>query len=185
MEFSDRTDCVLRIAKIRCHAGMTVPHTLDLRTGDSILDLHLWNENLPTSLLASEPINGAIQFRARLRTSLSLLAAHIAAETDMADVKALRARIVLRRNDRAARYITAARQFGFTATLPRQSRTECLHNGFENLLLDALYRVFSCTRKTRPLALERLYLWISREDVLKRYAGQYAARTPISVPVGL
>ena len=78
-EYTDDIECILRIALRTARSDILLQPGMLVRSGDAIVELHLWNEQLP--LIPHDGANmawGALVDR-RVRRSLTLLAAHLVA----------------------------------------------------------------------------------------------------------
>jgi hypothetical protein len=172
-EFSDRPDCLLRIAIGRALDGIRLADGSEIPRGSAIIELHLWNEHLST-LLSSRGNNlgWANALRRRVDASLGELADCIASDPFFAGVNALRARIVLVSRRRLPKLIRVARAFGFetvASDAPEPFGTR-VHGFWENFFIRALVWTFNPTALRRAgLRRVRCEVWIPRDALLARY----------------
>src|SRR5216683_24095 len=74
-EYTDDSECILRIAWRAARSDILLQHGMLVRSGDATVELHLWNERLP--LISHDGVGmawGAVVDR-QVRRSLTLLAA--------------------------------------------------------------------------------------------------------------
>jgi len=169
-EFCEREDCILRIALRRAPADVRLPGQIQLKRSDDLVELHFWNENLPVIYPCGSPFGWAIRFRTGMHLSLRLLAAQAVANPKLRNAKAFYARMVLPLDGRMHKCASFAAEYGFSVMKPPSSETQRVHDAFENLLVHALIWAFHPgTLKRRAAPLERVYWWITRDDLLSRY----------------
>lgn len=165
-EFRDQPDCLLRISKSRSNGFVTLEDGCEIKSGDTLLELHLWNEHLS---LVGDPIHAfawGLRLLKLLRFSLMLLADHVEAEPEWADIKAVHACFVtcLQRPEQILRHL------GFSITPPPRSAGRKIHDYFENYLVYALIWAFHpCGIRRRQKDLKRIDLWLSKSSLLKIY----------------
>ena len=170
VEFCDREDCILRIATRRAPADVCIPGRIELKWSDKVVELHFWNEHLPAAYRGESPLSWAVRFRKQVRLSLSLLATQATTDPSIASAKAFYARLVLPLDGRSSKCRNVANAYGFSVSGPPRLVFQELHDLFENLLIRALLWVFHPGNlMLRHASLERVYWWISREDLLRRY----------------
>lgn len=182
--FTDDPACLLRVAPGR--AATTVRLVVDTRlaAGDPILELHLWNEQLPRRR-GGDRLGWAVRFRTMLEHSLRLLATEIATDPALADIRALRADTAFVTRGRGRRLARIAKLYGFAAPTGDADSTVRLHRHLgEDLLVWAI--ALACnplSLRGKPLRRERHELWISRDELLRRYGAEPARddRLPASV----
>jgi hypothetical protein len=170
VKYSKCEDCILRIALRRAATNVCLPGRIDVMQADYIVELHFWNENLPALHYFGSPFGWAVRFRNQMRLSLRLLAAHAVTDPKIRSAKAFYARMVLPLDGRLRKCLAVAEEYGFSVTQDPCPAAHRIHDAFENLLVYALIFAFHPGKLTRRSApLERLYWWISREDLLSRY----------------
>src|SRR5271163_1808283 len=85
-EFTDDRECIIRIALRAAGRDIPLRHGILVRSSDAVVELHLWNEQLP--LISHNGVDmtwGAVVDR-HVRRSLNLLAAHLAAHPNIVAV---------------------------------------------------------------------------------------------------
>lgn len=169
VEFSEQTDCLLRINKIQLRSPLVLPNGVRLRRGDAVIDLHFWNEHLPAN---RSGIGCGVALHTQLQNSLRLLAETVIGQPQFSDVAALHGRIAfLKENSGRCKYVRLAQRYGFLIDVPKLSAWECFHNSPENLWLRALVWTFNPRLQRSPaISPMRLHFWMLRSDFLKRYS---------------
>lgn len=176
-EFCEDDDCILRIAVTASEGRILLPHGVEVLPKDPIIDLHFWNERLPSLCQAGSSLAWAGIFRTRMRSSLRLLAEYVASSPDLRDVKACRARTAFLRHRRIR---AVARRLGFAEEVPEGSVSDQVHEFLETFLIYGLTWVFNPDALPGKARLpQRSYLWMSREELFRRYR---PAPVPCAVP---
>ncbi len=76
-EYSLDRDCVVRLGLVRSKRGLTLADGVEIKRGDLVGDLHLWNERLPVMPATGPGIKWAVEFRRKIKRSLELLVDYI------------------------------------------------------------------------------------------------------------
>lgn len=178
--FSEDPDCILRVARARARIGVHLPDGTEVRPGDAVGELHLWNERLPKMPPEGPDLAWATHMWRLWRESLRKLAQRLEEEPRLGDVRAFRGETVFlpRDNFPWARLFQRA---GFTVLrLPRPRSpwgrfAAFWQNGYAWALIWA-YNPGSLRRKDF-FRLARLQIWISRSGLCRLYgpASQRAA----------
>lgn len=171
-EFSQRSDCILRVSTTHCQSEITLPDTTIIEVGDRLLELHFWNEHLIHCLGPHELFGWGLCLERRTRLSLMLLADQLSIEDELADFKAVRASMTISL-DRAERVF---QHLGFIINYPQCSVPQRVHDFFESFLIGALMWAFHPygVRKGKRVP-RRAELWISRSDFLRLYGSPASA----------
>jgi hypothetical protein len=178
-EFSQDRGCILRVAKVRWPHPVCLRDGTQLRAGECVGDLHLWNERLGHILGRAKSLATGARFRTEVRNSLASLAVFIAIEPEMRDVTAFHARVYravrLGKRDRES---ALARQ-GFSVFERQASFLGRAHDFFELFLIRALLWVFNPQRPSRSLGhVRRFDIWISRKQLLVHFAPRCVPSPP-------
>lgn len=168
-EFSQRSDCILRVSISYCQSEMILPDATIIEEGDRILELHFWNEHLIHCLHCQGPnelFGWGLCLERRGRLSLMLLAEQVCLDDDLADFEAIHASMTISL-DRAERMF---QHLGFIINYPRRSVAEQIHDFLESFLIGALVWAFHPygLRKGKR-APRRVELWISKDEFLRLY----------------
>jgi hypothetical protein len=166
-EFCEEEDCILRIAVIASDAYILLPDGTEVCPQDPVIDLHFWNEHLPSLGQTGSSLAWAGIFRARMQTSMRLLAEYVESNPELANVRICRARTAFLRDRRIRR---AAYRLGFVEAIPEESLTGHVHEFLETFLIYGLTWVFNPDALPDKARLpQRSYLWMSREELFRRY----------------
>ena len=182
--FTDDPACLLRVAPGTAATMVRLADETRLLPRNPILELHLWNEQLPRRR-GGDGLGWAVRFRTMLDHSLRLLATEIATDPALADIRALRADTAFVTRGRGRRLARIATAYGFAAPTGDADGTVRLHRHLgEDLLVWAL--ALACnplSLRGKLLRRERHELWISRDELLRRYGAAPARddRLPASV----
>lgn len=176
-EFAADPDCVLRIALQTSGRHFVLPDGTRIGSGDPVVDLHLWNENLPRMESAGADLAWSAGMRHRVEASLARLAAWLQAHPEHA-VVAVRARtpFVGQGDGRAMERIAIG--YGFDP-VPREpgGPFSRLHDLGENVLIWALVWVYNPGGlRAKRFMRRRHEFWISR----RRFLDRYGAATPVN-----
>jgi hypothetical protein len=111
--FSVDPRCVLRAHLGRSRVDVRLADGTYLLHGDPILELHLWNEQLPPVPENGVSLAWGIEFARRVRLSLRELAEYLEADPILRDVRALHGEIGFITQGELARSAALARHLGF------------------------------------------------------------------------
>jgi hypothetical protein len=89
-EFSLDRNCILRLAKVRWKRPVELQDVIQIAGGDSIGDLHLWNEHAPRILGSRTSLSTGARFRTTMMSLMTRLAVYAAIEPGMREVVAWR-----------------------------------------------------------------------------------------------
>ncbi|MDE2227865.1 MAG: hypothetical protein KGL11_02340 [Alphaproteobacteria bacterium] len=166
VEFTAQPDCLLRIAPTRAPRDLDLSDGTRIRRGDPLLDLHLWNEHVPTIPPAGLTLRWAAAAAHCTRASLRALAAAAQAGT-VPEFVALRG--CLRFDGRLLDAPFAGCGFD-TIAEGSASPTEWLHGLGETCLLGMLLWAFNPAGLGHArLIRARRSVWMSRERLLARH----------------
>lgn len=163
-EFSQEPGCVLRCSRTRSRIAITLPNGEVVRQGDSILELHFWNDRLGANR-SPKLSSGALRFS--LRRSLALLAEQLQSDDHFVDIKAIHATLA-RTSSRSCR---VHHLFGCALYAAPRANARHIHDFFENLLIHSLRWAFNPRlAQRRSLRLNRVELWIAVSDLTARFS---------------
>jgi hypothetical protein len=198
-EFTDDGDCIFRIAVRAAPDDLTLADGARVRRGDAILELHLWNEQLPQIPEQGAGIAWGAMTDRRARHSFGLLADHLAANPHLV---AVRGEVAFGCKMDQRQCIRFARRFGFEIIASEATRLRQMRYRLDNFWFLSMTWVFNPHGlKGKPLHRERYCIWASRatigrlwgaaaprSTVFPRDAGIAAAARPVSIakaaPVG-
>ena len=171
-EFTQDEECILRIALTACKKDLELSHGTQVRVGDKICELHLWNEHIPPMPLEGPDLRWGVRFYRLAVKSLRSLAAYIAAG-QMQDIVALGGQMAFLEKENSPVLASVAAQLGFDiVNLTAQGgRWRRFTHFWENMFSWALMWAFNpaSLRGKRFLRSQRYRLWMSRRTLLQRY----------------
>lgn len=171
-EFSGEPECLLRTSRGRAPTSVLLAEGIWVLRGSEILDLHLWNENLPSLSSRSMGLALANTWRRQLASSLSELVGQLNSDLRFRGIVALRVRTALVPSARLPKLLRVACTFGFAPPSspgcePSRWRLGAL---FDALLLGLLAWPFNpAALRRNGLWRRRCDLWISRHALEARY----------------
>jgi hypothetical protein len=161
--------CVIRVRLITAaHAVRLADGTL-IRAGDTVGELHLWNEQLPRIPVSGPGIAWAVAMRRAYAYSLAQLARHIEERGDFAQIGAFCAAIAFAGPwSRAAKVARAAARNGFELIDPKPSFITNLGAVANGVFILCLIRAFN-PAGSRKLHLTRRHyeIWISKHRLIE------------------
>lgn len=170
VEFSEQPDCLLRIARAVAPRALTLSDGTEIHAGDPLLELHLWNEHVPTIPPGGVTLRWAATAARRARTSLRALAAAAQAGT-VPEFVALRG--CLRFDGRLLNAPFGGCGFD-TVVEPSTSPGEWLHGLGEHCLTGMLLWAFNPAGIGHArLSHSRRYVWMSRTRLLQRHGASH------------
>jgi len=156
-EFTQKENCILRIALSRSDREVTLSDGTRILKGETIGELHLWNEHIPPMAKEGPDFGWALKFYYRLTRSLEDLAEYVETDPKFKDPRAFRGE-------------TAFPMGGLMNALPADGRAppfdyrESVHQGWDADLVKQLG--FDFVRANRAGKLRRfgefwehLYTW--------------------------
>jgi len=173
-EFSEDQECLFRIAVSEARAHIRLSDGTSIRLGDPILELHLWNEHVPTMPSAGPSAAWANLMKRMIRRSLILTALYLEQERALASIVAVHGAPPFRSRLGAPQMIRAAQRFGFDLIEPdvRASFGERIHELFDSMLLWGLVLAFNpSAQRCGTILRHRYHLWISRQKLFYCFGG--------------
>ena len=168
IEYTDRSDCIFRIAPARLERRLELVDGTVIEAGSPILELHLWSEQVPVFPPGGAKLSWARQMAAALEGSTRELARFLARERRFDDVVAVRANMAFATPAEAAQSLRICGRYGFVAVAntKQPSRAERLHIIGENMLIGLMiigrnsraFRLNSLLRSRTEVALTRAEL---------------------------
>lgn len=169
-EYSAREDCLFRAEIKRADETVLLCDGREVRLGDPLLELHLWNEHVPPMGRGPSVAWGRRTARV-MDASLRELGQHLTQSAECRAVVALRAQMRLRTGRQSAQLASIFRRFGFEAvTHPKVKRPGRLHLLGENILVALLILAANpVSLRSGLLRRNGARVIISREAFLRRY----------------
>ena len=167
-EYTDDPKCIFRIALRTAQSDTMLPDGTLIRAGDAIVELHLWNEQLP--LIPREGANiawGGLVDR-HVRRSLTLLAVHLVAYPD---VVALHGEAAFGCQMGHRQRVRFAGRYGFVLVDGRLLLRSRVRHFCDNFLFLGLTWIFNpYGLKGKPFHRTRYSVWMSRTELNKRWS---------------
>lgn len=174
-EFTTDPTCVLRIAMTEARADLRLADATEVRRGDPVGVVHLWNEHLPRFASGGPDLHWANAMRHRIQHSLAALASHVETDPEWLGVRAFCACAALSGGWRKGRVQRVARRYGFDLIETGEFSPGSLRAIGEDIVIWALTRAFNPVAVRRqPFLRPRQELWTSRQTLLARYGRDQA-----------
>jgi hypothetical protein len=160
-EYSRDPQCMFRGQVDRARRGVTLSDGSVIRKGDKLINIHLWNENVPVMPPEGPTFAWARRLGSSFDFSLRQLADYVARHPELHDVAAIRAEAAVATSTREVQLLRVMGHFGFE-TVAEQPPTwgQRLHQYGENLF--GLLLVLA----VNPVAARISILWRVRSQVL-------------------
>jgi len=94
-KYSEKSDCIFRLQLRRLSSGVVLSDGTCGHPGDRVVDLHLWNEQIPAAPEAGYTLGWGRRFDRSISESLCGLAHFLEIRSDLSDVQIIRAGINL------------------------------------------------------------------------------------------
>jgi len=171
-EYTWARDCIFRMAIDNLDRALDLPDGVHLRSGDRVVNLHLWNEQVPPVPVAGATIAWARQMNRGLAVSLHHLAEYLAARPGLDDIKAIRANMGFGTSQQGQQLARISGRYGF-APAPKSgsvSRGAAIHRFGENILISLMVLARN-TVALRPDSLwrDRTEVFLSRQTLDERF----------------
>lgn len=179
-EYSQSRDCLFRIEIAAADCDLTLSDGVQLRRGDRMIKLHIWNEQFPRFPEAGPTLGWARRVDRAFDLSLRELAHYLEARPDLDDVRALCGNMAFcptRRSMQLKRYVA---RFGFEPVVPSEQRSlrQQMHLFGENFLISMMVLARNAAAlHVDTLWRDRTLVLLSRRLLQRRYglAGDRAA----------
>lgn len=170
IEYSADPRCVLRIQIGRLDQHIVLSDGTCGSAGDPIIDIHLWNEQVPAMPRQGASIAWARQMSFCFRHSLRELARYLAARSDLDDISVLRANLALGGSEQ--QMLRLMSRYGFEPALRAiaAARWERVHRFGENLLISLMVLAHNAAAlRGDTLRRGRTPVFLSRRALEQRY----------------
>ncbi len=175
-EFTQDHRCILRASLRQATFPVALPSGEWINRGDSVLELHLWNDRL-TAILQGRPLFGrGACLRDSLHASLVQLATFLMRQDSEQNIIAVHARLA--RNAEKSSLIGTP--LGFAVISKKRTARVRSHDALENILTYALCWVCRpVDQRQRLVTLRRLEMWLSTKGFLSLYGPIETSRQAI------
>ena len=174
-EFSTSPGCILRIRVVESRDGLAFSDGARVHPGDRIVDLHLWNEQLPSMPKHGATLAWARRINRAFDMSLRELARHLAGRRDLDDVVAIRANMSFGLPERGNQIARFAARYGFEPVASARSRSldETLHRFGENILISLMIIArHAVVFRAGTLRRGRVPVYMSRRTLQSRFGAR-------------
>jgi YkoP-like protein len=176
-EFTADPNCVLRIGLMRATMPVWLSDGTEIREGEMIGALHLWNEHVPRYTETGPNLIWAKEMRRRVLHSLSVLADYLERGPAWQAVQAFCGDSMLSSRIGGAQMRRLAPRYGFEMIEPPASLSRTLHTLADSFIVWGLTRAFNPAALPRQRFLHDHHkLWISRATLCRLY-GREPMRT--------
>ncbi|HZT26165.1 MAG TPA: hypothetical protein VFA57_10720 [Pseudolabrys sp.] len=172
-EYSSHPACLYRINHGEADATVTLSDGTHIRAGDPVLNLHLWNEHIPTMQPGDSTLAWARRAAKAADISARELAKWLAARRELDDIEALRADMRFATSAQTPQLTRIAMHLGFEPVNAPAGDSHYLRQFGENLFMLLLVMA------ANPAALRSSVLWrdhalfyLSRRALERRYGGR-------------
>jgi len=173
-EYTDDPACIFRIQRTQAVERVALSDSVRVEPGDPVLNLHLWNEHIPLMGHDGATVAWGRQLSRSIHASLRQLAAYLEANSDLDDITALRADMLLGTAEQSAQLARLSGRYGFEATAEPVPagywHSGSLHRFGENILM------FLLVLATNPVAVgtpvlrrDHKLVYLSRAALERRY----------------
>ena len=169
-EYSTDDGCIFRVRTSRAARDLELP-AQTIATGDSVLELHFWNEHLPPVPEAGHDMRWAVGSRRVLISSCRMLAARLREDPRMAEARAVGGITPLFAAGDGSGWERIFGRLGFVMR-PHQNPSGRFFEFWERVYAWMVMRAFDVGSGAPPTlaSIHRTDFWISRDDFLRRYA---------------
>lgn len=172
-EYTSSRDCIFRIQIGRlAHAAVLSDGTC-LEPGERILELHLWNEQIPVIPPGGASLTWARRMSRQLDVSLAELRRYLVTRPDLADIRAVRANMSFATSEQVSQVARISHRYGFDPVPDPRGLTLAgrLHLFGENILITLLVLAQNAEALRRDsLRRDRSQVFLSRGVLERRYA---------------
>lgn len=172
-EFTPEDDCIVRIAFRKSARELTLSDGTKILKGETIGELHFWNERIPPMPKDGPDLAWGLQFHRLMRRSLIELARYIESAPEWEEVRAFKGETAVDSPEGVKQATELIGRLGFDLLpLGRSiSRLKPFLEFWENIYLWGLIWAFNpaSLKGKRLLDLQRCQIWISRRRLLERY----------------
>ena len=179
-EYSASPECIFRIQVADSREAIKLSDGTWVKPGDQIINLHLWNEQLPIVPKYGATLAWARRMNRALELSLRELALYLAARPNLISVAALRANLTFGSAEQTQQITRIAARYGFEGAGPAEPRTmaERLHRCGENVLISLMVIARNTAAfRLKSLRRNRTPVYMSRQRLESRF-GNYADAPP-------
>jgi hypothetical protein len=172
IEYTSDPNCILRIKLGRLDGDIMLSDDTRGRAGARIVDLHLWNEQIPRMPKQGASIAWALQMNACFRLSLQELARYLARRPDLDDVALIRCNMAFGGPERNAQMVRLISRYGFELVPAARAVTlaERARRCGENILISLMVLARNAAAlRYDTLRRDRTQVFLSRQALERCY----------------
>jgi hypothetical protein len=168
-EFTDDPECLFRISLIRAGRALVLSDGASIRPDDPIVEIHYWNEHVPTLPERGANAAWAASYKGRVRHSLALIADLLAHDPRFGDVVAIHGAPAFAAQNGGETSTRICEHLGYDV-LGGEGEDGPIHAWLDSLLIWFLMRAFNpASTRGRGLSHRRIHIWMSRQKLIARY----------------
>ncbi|HET7411359.1 MAG TPA: hypothetical protein VFJ18_01755 [Pararhizobium sp.] len=165
-EYTDNPGCVFRIQRSFAEAEAILNDGTEVRHGDPVVALHIWNEQVPIMAPSGPSVGWAREVSRKVVASLRELEEYLAARREFDSVKVISADIALGTAESGEQILRMAARYGFEGVAEEETESRMLRKLGENTLMlmlvlatnPASARLSVLRRQRRPVYVSRATL---------------------------
>ena len=173
-EYSAHPHCAFRMQVVRVEREVFLTDGTHLRPGDRVIDLHVWNEQFPCFPVRGATLSWARRIDRHVDISLRELARYLAASSNLADIRAIRADTRLAGSGNTAQLLRICRRYGLERgpDFGPPSVIEWCRRLGENIFIALLILAHNAAAfRAKDVWRDRVQMFLSRSDLERRIAG--------------
>jgi hypothetical protein len=175
-EYTGEQECILRIAFAKNDHEISLSDGTHIPAGETIGELHFWNEHIPPMTAAGPDLTWALNFQRRLIRSLAELAEYVDKNPEFSDVRAFRGELFFGSRCKVLQMSKSVKRCGFEIISKAGwsgllSFFSCFWEIVYNMMLVWAFNPASLKDK-KLRELKRCQLWMSRRVLLDKYLGE-------------
>ncbi len=175
-EYTEEKDCILRLAFARNDHEITLKDGTVVNAGETIGELHFWNEHIPPITAGGPGLTWALSFQRRLTRSLAELAEYVNRNPDISNIKAFRGELFFGNRCKVLQMTNSVKRCGFEIVAKDVwngfwSFFTCFRDIVYNMALVWVFNPASLKDK-KLRELKRCRLWMSRRVLMDKYLGK-------------
>jgi hypothetical protein len=183
--FVSDPDCIIRLSFWKASRWIKIAEGLEVEKGETVGELHLWNEQIPKMPPEGPDLKWGYEVAKKLRYSLGLLAQAIEDGLPEAkEVKVLGGEIALPK-DKAKQIERLLAHLGLILNSEKPAgfwkRFALFWQNLYSMALIWAYNPVSL-RKKSLFRMRRYRVWMSKEELLRRYGGRGGASSSKVLP---
>ncbi len=177
--FTSDPSCLFRISFAQLRAATVLSNGIELDAGCPIVELHIWNEQLPILTQNASPIAWGLRMSRGLERSLRLLSSYLRERPGYDGVRAAQADMAFGTNEQTAQLLRICGRYGF---VPAASAEEegFAHRIGQNILISMLVLASNAAAwRLSTFRRDRVRVFLTREELDRRFRGRDEDHPPV------